>query len=50
MVDVNLHKHWKKLSVKKGYKIMLGHGVSKPRSVYEAIKGVHIFSVGSIKK
>jgi hypothetical protein len=29
---------------------MLGHGVSKHRSAFEAIKGVRVYSVGSIKK
>jgi hypothetical protein len=50
MVDVSGYKHWKKLSIKKGYRLMLGHGVSKPRSAFEALKGVHVLSIGSIKK
>lgn len=50
MVDVSVHKQWERLSIKKGYRLMLGHGVSKPRSAFEALKGVRVFSVGSIKK
>jgi hypothetical protein len=36
--------------MKKGYRLMIGHGVSKHRSAFEAIKGVRVYSVGSIKK
>jgi hypothetical protein len=50
VVDVSVHKHWERLSIKKGYRTMLVHGVSKPRSLFEAIKGVRVFTVGSIKK
>jgi hypothetical protein len=45
-----IYKRWERLSIKKGYKVMLGHGVSKHRSAFEAIKGVRVYSVGSIKK
>jgi len=50
VVDVSVQKHWKRLSIKNGYRTMLGHGVSKPRSLFEAIKGVRVLTVGSIKK
>jgi hypothetical protein len=44
------YERWERLSIKKGYRLMLGHGVSKPKSAFEALKGVRVFSVGSLKK
>jgi len=50
MVDVSVQKHWKRLSIKNGYRTMRVHGVSKPKSLFEAIKGVRVLTVGSIKR
>ena len=50
MVDLSVQKNWKRLSIKKGYRTMRVHGVSKPKSLFEAIKGVRVLTVGSIKR
>ena len=50
MVEVQLYERWERLSIKKGYNLMRTHKVSKPRSVFEAVKGVKIYTVGGFRK
>lgn len=41
---------WDRLSLKKGYLVMREHGLSKPRSLFESVKGVKTFTISYIKR
>jgi hypothetical protein len=49
MREVETYNHWKTLSIKKGYRLLLDMGMDKRKAKWEALKGVRVFVVSTKK-
>jgi hypothetical protein len=49
MREVPTKEYWEVLSIKKGYRLLLGMGMDKRKAKWEALKGVRVFVVSTKK-